>query len=137
MTAHPIGRTAGSPILDGPILDGPVIPGQPQPGDEFAGLDPGLPLLLLPVAIETRYVMSGDPAELRIRIYPDRMHLDSDTALANAAEKAATTEFWRSWHTKPDARTESWRRFEAQVGTPRAGHLARMLRPRTDQRGEL
>lgn len=137
MTARPGARTAEGPIIDGPVIDGPVVHGQSQPGDEFAGLDSGLPLLLLPVAVETRYVMTADPAELRIRVYPDQIHIDSGTALANTTEEAATIEFWRSWHAQPDARSRTWQAFEAQVGRARAGHLARMLRPRTNQRGEL
>ena len=64
------------------------VPGAPDPisidipdavleGLPFASLDPDLPLLLLPVGLETRLVLDADPPELRIRIYPDQVHIDS------------------------------------------------------------
>src|SRR5262249_20645109 len=44
-----------------------------------ASLCPGdLPLVLLPVRLETRFFpQAGGATELRVRIYPDKIHLDS------------------------------------------------------------
>jgi hypothetical protein len=44
---------------------------------EFRALDDTAPLLLLPVRLETRYVMVPPPGELRIRIFPEPVHLDA------------------------------------------------------------
>jgi WD40 repeat protein len=59
------------------------------------GLDPDLPLLLLPVRLETRFIdREGEEVDLLIRIYPDDIHQDShETGLtANEAEAAYT--YW-------------------------------------------
>ena len=43
-----------------------------------------LPLVLLPVRLETRFFkLAGGVTELRIRIYPDRIHTDSPPAGAD------------------------------------------------------
>lgn len=51
-----------------------AIPDDLLEGLPFAALDDGLPLLLLPVRIETRYRLAH-PAQLLIRIYPDQVHV--------------------------------------------------------------
>jgi hypothetical protein len=76
------------------------VPGAPDPisidipdavleGLPFASLDADLPLLLLPVQLETRLVLDADPPELRIRIYPDQVHIDSGVQSADAADGQA------------------------------------------------
>jgi hypothetical protein len=44
---------------------------------EFRALDDTAPLLLLPVRLETKYVMNPAPGELRIRIFPEPVHVDA------------------------------------------------------------
>ncbi len=44
---------------------------------EFRAIDDGAPLLLLPVRLETKYVMEPAPGELRIRIFPEPVHVDA------------------------------------------------------------
>ncbi|MEH1031115.1 hypothetical protein V6W11_25520 [Micromonospora profundi] len=44
---------------------------------EFRSLDDSAPLLLLPVRLETKYVMRPAPGELRIRIFPEPVHVDA------------------------------------------------------------
>ncbi len=72
------------------------------------------PLALLPVRIETRF---GD-TELRVRIFPDALHVDAhETALSPADRDALGG--WRS-----SARdSEAWRALCAEVGAPRAAYL--------------
>ncbi|MEY7849605.1 hypothetical protein AB7C87_10470 [Natrarchaeobius sp. A-rgal3] len=58
------------------------------------------PACLLPVRLETRFVDSGDlagsgePDELRLRIYPDQLHVDSHEPELTEAEVDAGTKFW-------------------------------------------
>ena len=48
-------------------------------GMPAAGLCPGdLPLVLLPVRLETRFfTLASGTTELRVRVFPDKIHLDS------------------------------------------------------------
>jgi hypothetical protein len=105
----------------------------------FATLDPGLPLLLLPVRVDTRYRLDADPPELRLRILPDQVHVVADEAAPGETESALTMQFWRAWHEAGNAARQraAWRRFVRRVGATRAGHLARLLRPRQAGDGSL
>ena len=107
------------------------IPDSALAGVPFASLDADLPLLLLPIRIETRYRLEADPPELRIRIFPDQVHIDADTPSPGSVEVELTTEFWTAWYAAADdaGRQAAWRVFVGRVGSGRAGHLARLLRP--------
>ena len=108
-------------------------------GLPFAALDDGLPLLLLPVRVETRYRLEAEPPELRIRVYPDQVHIDADTPTPGRVEAALTREFWLAWLGADDEaeRQAAWRTFATRVGTQRAGWLARLLRPAPGPKGGL
>ena len=59
------------------------------------GTSPGtVPILLLPVRIETRYVpRTGGGMNLRVRVYPDELHIDTHEPALMAAERAAGQAF--------------------------------------------
>lgn len=88
-----------------------------------------LPMLMLPVRLETVYAQ-GNPPKIRIRIYPDACHLDSHDPRLSPEEVSAGKLFWRHWgkaKAKP-AQLSEWRRF-AQTRPPRrALFIARMTR---------
>lgn len=65
------------------------IPDDLLEGLPFTQLDTELPLLLLPVRLETRYQLDADPPALRIRIYPDQVHVRIDTDPATGARQPA------------------------------------------------
>ncbi len=78
---YTVAEPSGPSGLPGDLpLGGVDIPDNVLDGLPFAALDGGLPLLLLPVRLETRLVPSDDPAELRIRIFPDQVHVDASPA---------------------------------------------------------
>ncbi|WP_254861507.1 hypothetical protein [Halovivax gelatinilyticus] len=52
------------------------------------------PALLLPVRLETRFVEPSDPDELRIRVYPDQIHVDSHEPELIDEEVTAGRQFW-------------------------------------------
>jgi hypothetical protein len=95
-----------------------------DPGDA----DPTYPLMLLPVRLETRYTADG--ASLRVRIYPDDIHIDSLDRGTSAEENAAGVAYWTAvWRATEEAAAQAWRTLLADVGRQRALWVARALRP--------
>ncbi len=74
----------------GPLGGGPIGPFPDLESLPFARLDSDLPLLLLPIRLETRYLLDADPPELRIRIYPDQVHVRIGSDPGTGARVPAT-----------------------------------------------
>ena len=134
-------RTRGQACLAACQANPGLIPGNLPDGllaGAFSRLDPDLPLLLLPVRIETHYDLGADPAELKIRIYPDQVHIDADRPAASEGESKLTRDFWLAWNSASSeaAQKAAWQRYVNQVGSKRAFYLARLLRPTQDQKGK-
>ena len=110
--------------------------GIPQPNAAIAPqtLCPSThPLVLFPVRLETRFfkLANGD-AELRIRVYPDRIHVDSHHPELTTDERTFGTQYWQQdWLIGPDpvARADAWRTLANRFGAPRAAWIARTLKP--------
>ena len=81
-----------------------------------------IPVVLLPIRIETRYVGS----DLLVRVYPDRWHQYSHQAALTMDEAAAGEAVWAA---AGDARLARWSALCGQVGTPRATWVVRATQP--------
>jgi len=92
-----------------------------------------LPLVLLPVRLETRFFsLANNVTELRIRVYPDKIHLDSHEPDLLPTENAWGTHYWEAdWRAgnDPTARATAWRQLADRFGPERAAWIARMLQP--------
>ncbi|NLF77395.1 MAG: hypothetical protein GX573_16990, partial [Chloroflexi bacterium] len=97
----------------------------------YSNLDTETPVLLLPYRIETRFSPQRD--RLRIRIYPDQIHIDSHNVPLTPKEIALGQAFWlRTW-AAPDDETErdaAWAALVDVLGSRRAAWVARSLRPK-------
>lgn len=91
---------------------------------DVAGLAGGVPIALLPVRIEARFV--DDARELRVRIFPDQIHIDPHEPALTAAERDAGTAYWRA-RLAGDA--AAWEGLCAAAGPARAAWIARALQP--------
>ena len=60
---------------------------------------PARPVVLLPVRLETRFFPRADgSAELRVRVYPDQVHIDSHEPELTADEVIWGQHFWeQTW----------------------------------------
>jgi len=68
----------------------------------FADLDTALPLALLPVRLEARYLPRDAPTELVVRIFPDVIHADGhDEALTEREERAGHA-YWNAVRDQAD-----------------------------------
>ena len=95
-----------------------------DPGDA----DPGYPLMLLPVRLETRY--TGDGAALRVRIYPDDIHIDALDRGVDPDERAAGVAYWTAaWRSSTEDAAQAWRSLLDRIGRQRAAWVARALQP--------
>ena len=114
----------------------------PQANEPAAQLPPLLqntlcasdqPLALLPVRLETRFFAQPDgSSELRVRVYPDKVHLDSHEIELTPDERDWGVHYWQQdWLAGSDAaaRSTAWDQFATRFGAPRAAWIARSLMP--------
>src|SRR5581483_434367 len=71
------------------------------PEQRVETLDGGVPVLLLPVRIETRFCNNGN--ELRIRIYPDQAHLNGHEPELTDSERRGGEWYWEQRWQDPSA----------------------------------
>lgn len=99
-----------------------------DPRETIDRLDPGTPLLLLPLRIETRFT----PKELLVRIYPDQWAVDGFEDRLSDSEVVNATRFWASiFRAGGDEgmRRAAWRTLVASSGSGRAGWIIDRFAP--------
>lgn len=91
------------------------------------------PLALFPVRLETRFFPQPDgSSELRVRVYPDRVHIDSHERGLTQAEKTWGEHYWQQIFQAGDDRAgqlAAWRQLVERYDAQRAAWIARLLRP--------
>lgn len=95
-----------------------------------ATLGGSAPVALLPVRLEARFV--DNASELRVRIFPDQVHVDVHEPELTAAEREAGRAYWTARFREPDpARRASspWSTIATAIGPARALWIVRLLTP--------
>jgi hypothetical protein len=106
-----------------------------------AQLDPAVPCLLLPVRLETRFGIGG--TRLRVRIYPDEIHLDSHERELTESETRLGVAYWQAlWEiatepapasgsadTRAARRVAAWAQLTRRLGPARGALVAAALTP--------
>src|SRR2546422_6452351 len=86
----------------------PDIPGIPISADVGMQLAPGpaRPIVLFPVRLETRFFPLADgSSELRVRVYPDKVHIDSHEPALTDDELTWGKHFWeQTWRARSEER---------------------------------
>src|SRR5215831_3217330 len=97
-------------------------------------LCPGtVPLVLFPVRLETRFFPQSDGSTiLRVRVYPDRIHVDTHHPELTTDERVWGAQYWQQdWAAGTDdaARANAWSMLASRFGPERAAWIARVLQP--------
>ncbi|MET0209831.1 MAG: hypothetical protein ABW220_12375, partial [Burkholderiaceae bacterium] len=100
---------------------------QRDPALLVQALDTRHPVLLMPVAIQTRY--DDATTRLMIRIYPDPLHAFQHEPGLTPTEVAAAQRYWTQRFASPDDAASAWQEIAIPYGPMRAAYLVRMLTP--------
>jgi hypothetical protein len=92
----------------------------------------GVPIALLPVRLEARFFPAVP--ELRVRIFPDQIHVDAHEPELTSSERDAGMSYWRQRFAAPTPApatrpTTPWASLCAAVGPARAAWVARAVTP--------
>jgi hypothetical protein len=93
-----------------------------------AGLHWQIPIILLPLRIETRFKSTGGSPELWIRIYPDTIHVDTHEPELTHDEIAQGKSFWEAYYTAgatTDTRALAWKQLVQRFGKPRTAWITK------------
>lgn len=121
------------------LTPNPNIPNIPNTADVATPLSsgPARPVVLFPVRLETRFFKLTDgSSELRVRVYPDSVHIDSHEPALTAEEQTWGRHFWeQTWAAGDDEerRKSAWRQLADRFDPPRAAWVARTLMPLNPQ----
>jgi hypothetical protein len=116
-----------------PIPPIPSVAFDANLGQALSFFPPIPPILMLPVRLETRFSPRSDGgSDLRIRIYPDKVHIDTHEPELTEAEITWGKHFWdQTWRAAndPEARRIAWRQLVERFDANRAAWVARTLTP--------
>src|SRR4030095_8361451 len=108
------------------LTPNPDIPNIPNTPDVVLQLSagPARPAVLFPVRLETRFFTLADgSSELRVRVYPDNVHIDSHEPGLTVDELTWGKHFWeQSWRAANDEERgkTAWRQLADRFVAPRA-----------------
>jgi hypothetical protein len=117
-----------------------VYGNQIEPQAMVGQLDGGIPILLVPLSIQTRFQNSPNGRTLLIRVYPDDISLERHEPRLSTSERAAGEAYWAAPETSenPNApvRRTLWRGIVSRFDLRRAAWILRATNPEAPQAGE-
>jgi len=108
----------------------------PHPREALANLDDGIPFLLLPVRIETRFVTQEIP-QLWVRIYPDEIAIHTHEKILTDKEVVEGEKYWTEIFdaekaneaNKEDRKKSAWSNLASIFGPQRSAWVALQTKP--------
>lgn len=109
----------------------------PHPRASIANLHDGVPFLLLPVRIETRFVTTDGAPQLWLRIYPDDIAIHTHEKTLTDKEVTAGEKYWKALFDasknggdkKEDLKKNAWNALASLFGSQRAAWIALSTKP--------
>ena len=110
----------------------PNVPLTPELQEQLSSAA-GVPVIMLPVRLETRFFLQADnSAELRVRVYPDKIHIDTHEPELTEDELNWGKHFWeQTWRAgnNDEVRKLAWRQLADRFDARRAAWIVRALKP--------
>src|SRR6185503_7151997 len=94
----------------------------------MSGIDPQIPITMLPVRIETRFAGTPAAPRLLVRLYPDDVHVDHHDPRLTSGEVSAGKRYWTSIRAGT-AGDQAWAQLLKDVGPTRAIWARQALTP--------
>ena len=94
----------------------------------IGGLDPKIPVTLLPVRIETRFGGPQGAPKLLIRLYPDDIHVDHHDPRLTKGEVESGKRYWESVD-GGTSEEQAWKQLVKDIGARRATWVREALSP--------
>jgi len=116
----------------------------PHPRSTLSNLDDGIPFLLMPVRLETRFATTDGRPELWLRIYPDDIAIHTHEPLLTDTEVAEGEKYWKAIFEadkneepeREDQKKQAWSKMAGLFGAPRSAWVALETKPTNwEQRG--
>lgn len=109
----------------------------PHPRSVVGNLNDGIPFLLLPVRIETRFMTTRNPAELWVRIYPDDIAIHTHEKTLTEKEVTGGNNYWASIFEieksnatdKEQPKKNAWSILVSSFSAQRAAWVASQTKP--------
>ncbi len=98
---------------------------------ELTGVDRAVPIALFPVRLETRFAGPDEAPVLRVRIFPDDLHIDDHEPDLSQEEVTCGQEYWTAVRAG-GAEGEAWSTLSARLGPYRALWVREQLQPVND-----
>ena len=107
-------------------------------GSEFSSLPVDVPLVLLPVRLETRLDLTKGSEMLRIRIIPEQLHVSREDTALTEAERDAGRAFWDTVESADATQLRAGLdRLLGVVGPRRLGHVIDATDPEAEKEPDL
>ncbi len=98
---------------------------------ELTGVDGAVPIALFPVRLETRFAGPDEAPVLRVRIFPDDLHVDDHEPDLSQEEVTCAQEYWTAVRAG-GAEGEAWSTLSARLGPYRALWVREQVQPTND-----
>ncbi|MEP6691194.1 MAG: hypothetical protein ABJD07_08550, partial [Gemmatimonadaceae bacterium] len=110
-----------------------ALAGRRSPPELIAEWDDGLPIVLLPLRLETRWktdALAPATPELWVRVYPDDVAITTHEPVLTDAEVEHGRAYWSAIRAATaDVQAAAWRALAGRVGANRAAWVALQTRP--------
>lgn len=105
---------------------------QRTPQDLIQEWNDGIPIMLFPIRVETKFKVDGGPRELWVRVFPDEIEIATHEKVLTQIEVDFGVAYWKGlWNAKGDENKKkiAWRMVAEKFGANRAAWVVLQNKP--------